>query len=154
MAYEILQVLTITVAGLMVGNELNVAVFLHPSLRRLPDNMHARVRRDFAGLFGRIMPFWYVAVALLSIVLAWIGPSFGSTSGRLLLAAVILWLVTIVYTVILPAPLNSKFAAWPLESMPADWQAQERRWDRMHAVRMFMLVAAFACLVVSAVLRG
>jgi hypothetical protein len=153
MAYEILQVITIAVAGLMVGNELSVAVFLHPSLRRLPDNMHARVRRDFARLFGRIMPFWYVAVALLSIVLAWIGPSFGSTSGRLLLAAVILWLVTIVYTVILPAPLNSKFAAWPLESMPVDWKAQGRRWDRLHAVRMFMLVAAFLCLVAGAVLR-
>jgi uncharacterized membrane protein len=151
MPYKILQVLTIAVAGLMVGNELSVAAFLHPSLRRLPDNMHARVRRDFAVLFGRVMPFWYVAVALLSIVLAWMGPSFGSTSGRLLLAAVILWLVTIVYTLILPAPLNSRIAAWPLESMLVDWQAQGKRWDTFHAIRMFMLVAAFLCLVMGVV---
>lgn len=151
MLYHILQVLTITVAGLMVGNELNVAVFLHPSLRHLPDNQHARVRRDFARLFGRIMPFWYIAVALLTIAVTWMGPSFRSTSGRLLLAASILWLVAIVYTVILPAPLNSRIGAWPLESLPGDWQAQYRRWDNLHAIRMFMLVAAFECLVVSAV---
>ena len=143
MPYKILQVLTIAVAGFMVGNELTVAAFLHPSLRRLPDDMHARVRRDFAVLFGRVMPFWYVAVALLSIVLAWMGPSFGSASGRLLLAATILWLVTIVYTLILPAPLNSRIAAWPLESLPVDWQAQGKRWIRSHSIRMFMLVAAF-----------
>ncbi len=151
MPYKILQVLTIAVAGFMVGNELSVAAFLHPSLRRLPDDMNARVRRDFARLFGRIMPFWYSAVALLTIALAWMGPPFRSMSGRLLLAAAILWLVTILYTVILPKPLNSRIAAWPLESMPADWQAQERRWDRFHVVRMFLLVAAFTCLVASAV---
>jgi Domain of unknown function (DUF1772) len=152
MPYKILQVLTIAVAGFMVGNELSVAAFLHPSLRRLPDNMHARVRRDFAALFGRVMPFWYVSVALLSITLAWMGPSFGSTSGRLLLAAAILWLVAIVYTLILPAPLNSRIAKWQLESLPVDWKAQSKRWDTFHAIRMFMLVAAFLCLVMGVVL--
>jgi hypothetical protein len=152
MPHKILQVITIALAGFMVGNELAVAVFLHPSLRRLPDNMHARVRHDFAALFGRVMPFWYVAVTLLSIVLAWMGPAFGSASGRLLLAAVILWLVTIVYTLILPAPLNSRIAAWPLESLPPDWKAQSKRWDRFHALRMFMLVAAFVCLVAGVVM--
>ncbi|HEY1731568.1 MAG TPA: DUF1772 domain-containing protein [Terriglobales bacterium] len=147
MSYQLLQVLTIALAGMMVGNELSVAVFVHPALRRLPDNMHTRVRRDFAALFGRIMPFWYVAVVLLTIALAWMGPSFSSISGRWLLAAVVLWLLTIVYTLILPAPLNSRIAAWPLESVPPDWRAQARRWDRFHAIRMFMLVAALVCLI-------
>ena len=151
MPYKILQVLTITLAGFMVGNELSVAAFLHPSLRRLPDDMHARVRRDFAVLFGRFMPFWYTGVALLSIAAAWMGPPFRSTAGRLLLAAAILWLVTIVYTVILPKPLNSRIAAWLLESLPVDWQAQSKRWDRFHAIRMVMLVAAFVCLVMGVV---
>ncbi len=100
------------------------------------------------------MPFWYIAVALLTIVLAWMGPPFGSTAGRLLLAATILWLVTIVYTVILPAPLNSHIAKWQLKSLPSDWQAQERRWDRLHAVRMFMLVAALVCLFAGSLLAG
>lgn len=154
MPYKILQVLTITLAGFMVGNELTVAAFLHPSLRGLTDNMHARVRRDFAVLFGRIMPFWYTAVALLSIVLTWMGPSFASTSGKLLLTATILWLVTIVYTLILPAPLNSRIAAWPLESMPSGWQAQGKRWDRLHGIRMLLLVAAFLCLAASFVVNG
>jgi hypothetical protein len=151
MSYQILQVLTLTLAGLMVGNELNVALFLHPTIRHFPDVLHTRARRDFAVLFGRVMPLWYIAVAVLSIALTWIGPSFASTSGRLLLASTILWLVTIVYTVILPAPLNSRIASWPMESIPSDWLGQERRWDRFHAIRMFMLAAAYVCLVIGAV---
>ena len=92
------------------------------------------------------MPFWYIAVALLTIVLTWMGPPLSSTGGRLLLSSTILWLVTIVYTVIFPAPLNSRIAQWQLKSLPLDWQAQERRWDRFHAARMFLLVAALVCL--------
>lgn len=134
------------VSGLMVGNELAVGVFLHPTLWDFSDDIHATVRRAFAVLFGKVMPFWYIAVALLTIVLAWMGPPLSSTGGKLLLASVILWLVTIVYTVIFPAPLNSRIAKWELESLPSDWQAQERRWDRLHSARMFMLVAALICL--------
>ncbi len=151
MLYEVLLVLTIALAGLMVGNELTVALLLHPTLRHFPDNLHARARRDFAGLFGRVMPFWYVTVVLLSIALTWLGPPLHSMSGQLLLASTVLWLLTIIYTIVLPAPLNSKIAAWPLESVPSEWMAQERRWDTLHAIRMFLLVAAFLCLVVAAV---
>jgi anthrone oxygenase-like protein len=151
MMYEVLLVLTVVLAGLMVGNELNVGLFLHPTLRHLPDNLHARARRDFAALFGRLMPFWYIAVALLLIAVTWLGPSLHSLSGQLLLASTALFLLTIVYTIILPAPLNSKIAAWQLESVPSNWRAQERRWDTLHAIRMFLLVAALFCLVVAAV---
>jgi hypothetical protein len=147
MLYRTLQVLTIVVSGLMVGNELAVAAFLHPTLRSFSKESNIPLRTAFAALFGKVMPFWYIATTLLTIVLTWMGPPFSSTGGRLLLASTILWLVTIVFTVIFPAPLNSRIAKWQLESLPADWQAQEHRWDRMHAFRMFLLVAALTCLV-------
>jgi len=151
MLYEILLVSTIALAGLLVGNELSVALFLHPTLRHFPDSLHARARRDFAGLFGRIMPFWYAAVALLSIALTWLGPPLHSMSGKLFLASTVLWLLSIIYSIVLPAPLNSRIAAWQLESVPPNWMAQERRWDTFHAIRMFVLVAAFLCVIVAAV---
>ena len=152
MPYKILQVLTITVARIHGGQRTQRRGFPTP-LAATSARQHACASAAWttSPTFGRIMPFWYSAVALLTIALAWMGPPFRSMSGRLLLAAAILWLVTIVYTVILPKPLNSRIAAWPLESMPADWQAQERRWDRFHVVRTFLLVAAFTCLVASAV---
>ncbi len=154
MVYAALLILTIVLAGLMVGNELTVAVFLHPTLRRMPDNLYAPARRSFAALFGRAMPFWYVAVFLLTAAVTWIGPPLSTVDGKLLLASLILWLLAIVYTLIFPAPLNSKIAHWQLQSLPADWKAQGVRWDHYHALRMVMLVAALTCSVVAAVVPG
>jgi uncharacterized membrane protein len=39
-AMEILNVVAIIVAGLMLGNELAIAAFVHPTLDRLPDAVH------------------------------------------------------------------------------------------------------------------
>lgn len=135
----------------MVGNELNVALFLHPTLAKLSDDLHAPARRAFAALLGRVMPFWYAAVLLLTVAVTWMGPPFDSTSGRLFLASSVLWLVAIVYTVIFPAPLNSKIAAWQLQALPPTWQSEGQRWDRLHAFRMVILFVALICLIAGSV---
>ena len=154
MLFKVVEVLAIVAAGLMVGNELTVAVFLHPTLRKMPEGLHAPARRAFAVLLGRAMPFWYAAVFLLTAWAAWIGPPLGSIDGKLLLAAAILWLLAIVYTLILPAPLNSRIGQWQMQSLPAEWKAQGLRWDRYHAVRMVVIVAALVCLVAGSVVYG
>ncbi len=152
MLYIVLLILTIVVAGLMVGNELTVAVFLHPTLRQMPDDLYAPTRRSFAALLGRAMPFWYAAVFLLTAAVTWLGPPLSTVDGKLLLASSILWLLAIVYTLIFPAPLNSKIAHWQLQSLPADWRAEGVRWDHYHALRMVVLMAALICSVAAAVL--
>src|SRR5271157_2997391 len=99
MQSHILDVVAILAAGLMTGNELTVAVFLHPTLTRLPDAVHAPAARAFARLFGRVMPFWYALVLVLSGIETWSHWPPTSAGSRLLLAASILWLFTIVFTV-------------------------------------------------------
>jgi uncharacterized membrane protein len=150
--YCTLEVVTILLAGLMTGNELAVAVFLHPTLAKFPHDLHVRARRAFAALFGRVMPFWYAAVFLLTAAVTWIGPPFTSTSGKLLLASSVLWLLAIVYSLIFPAPLNSRIAAWQLQSLPPTWRSEAQRWDRLHALRMAVLLAALVCLIAGSVL--
>ena len=154
MVSGVLQTIALLAAGLMVGNELSVSWFLHPMLHRLPDDAHVPARRAFAKLFGQVMPFWYAAVLLLSIAVTWIGPSFHSTAGRFLLTASLLWLVAIVYSVILPAPLNARIAAWNLQDLPASWRTDCQRWDRLHAIRMGILMAALVCQVVGVLISG
>lgn len=152
MLYTVLLIVTIVLAALMVGNELTVAVFLHPTLRDMPDPVHGPARRSFAALFGRVMPFWYAAVFVLTAWVTWIGPPLRTVAGELLLASTILWLLAIVYTLIFPAPLNSRIAHWQLKSLPEDWKAQGLRWDHYHAFRMVVLMAALICFVAAAVM--
>ena len=64
---EILGVVAIIVAGLMVGSELAIAAFVHPTLDRLPDNVHLPAAIALARVMGRFMPFWYILVFLLTL---------------------------------------------------------------------------------------
>ena len=64
---EVLNVVAIIVAGLMVGNELAIAVFVNPTLDRLPDAVHLPAASALARVLGRFMPFWYVLVLLLTL---------------------------------------------------------------------------------------
>jgi uncharacterized membrane protein len=57
---EVLNVVAILVAGLMVGRELAIAVFVHPTLDRLPDDVHLPAAGALARVQGRFMPFWYI----------------------------------------------------------------------------------------------
>jgi len=153
MWYRILEITALLVSALMVGNELTVAVFLHPTLKRLPGEDPA-ARRAFACLFGRAMPFWYAAVLLLTAATFFLGPPFSSVNSKLLLAATVLWAIAIIFSVIWPAPLNSRIAAWNVRSLPPDWRQQSQRWDRLHAIRMVVLLAALVCLIVGAVIAA
>ncbi len=63
---EVLSVVAIIVAGLMVGCELAIAVFVHPTLDKLPDDVHLPAASALARVQGRFMPFWYILVFLLT----------------------------------------------------------------------------------------
>ena len=152
MARVVLDVITLLTAGFMVGNELTVACFLHPTLARLADNIHAEAAIAFARLFGRVMPPWYAAVAVLSLVQVWVRRPQSTAAAQCLLVSILLWLAAIVYTLILPAPLNRRISRWDVQALPSNWRAERRRWDRFHWIRMGILLPALVCLIVGVAL--
>ena len=64
---EVLNVVAIIVAGLMVGSELAIAAFVHPTLDRMADDVHLPAASALARVLGRFMPFWYILVFLLTL---------------------------------------------------------------------------------------
>ena len=64
---EILNVVAILVAGLMVGCELAIAAFIHPTLDKLPDSPHLQAASAIARVMGSVMPFWYILTLLLTL---------------------------------------------------------------------------------------
>ena len=97
-------------AGLMIGNELTVARFLHPTLARLGDNVHSEAAIAYARLFDTVMPPWYAVVAALTLVEVWRRWPLPLVGDKLSLA-LILWTLAIIYTLVFPAPLNRHIAA-------------------------------------------
>ena len=148
---ETLNVIAILVAGLMVGCELAIAAFVHPTLETLPDAIHLPAASALARVLGRFMPFLYILVFLLTVaesVIKW------HQSTRLpiwVATSAILWMFAIVFTVTTLVPINNHIASWEKVTPPADWKTFRSRWDMLHRWRVVLLTIAFAFLIVGVV---
>jgi uncharacterized membrane protein len=145
---EVLNVVAIIVAGLMVGTELAIAAFVHPTLDKLPDDVHLPAASALARVLGTVMPFWYNLTFLLTlaeVMIQW------RQSGRLLVwtaTSAALWLLASVYSLIALVPINNRIKSWEKSTPPYDWKTYRRRWDMHHRWRLALLTIAFAFLIV------
>ena len=151
-AIHTLETIAIVVAGTMTGNEIAVAVFVHPRLSRLDDAVHVRAVQTLAIGLGAAMPFWYALTFLLSLATTFFAHLTWDTPRWLALAAASLFAAMIVYTVLLPVPINNQVARWQPGSLPANWRELRRRWDTLHVIRVGFLVVALVLLVTSSVI--
>ncbi|MGB6688821.1 MAG: DUF1772 domain-containing protein [Terracidiphilus sp.] len=148
---EVLNVVAIIVAGLMVGSELAIAAFVHPTLDKLPDDVHLPAASALARVLGRFMPFWYILVFLLSSAEAFIE---WRQSGQLpiwLATSAVLWMLACLYSITALVPINNRIASWEKSTPPADWKTYRSRWDLLHRWRVVLLTIAFAFLIVGVV---
>jgi Domain of unknown function (DUF1772) len=143
---EWLQIIAVVVVGLMVGVELSVAFVINPIVDRLPGNAGLLARSDGARMLGRAMPIWYIGSTLLAAGSALSDPA-AAVPGW---SAVALLLMSVVMSVALLVPINNRSKGWTPETAPADWREQRGRWDRLHMVRLALIVAAFVLVTVAA----
>ena len=148
---EVLNVVAIIVAGLMVGSELAIAVFVHPTLDKLPDNVHLPAASALARVLGTVMPFWYALTLLFTlaeVVIQW------HQSGRLptwIAVSAVLWMLAIIYTLVALVPVNNRIKSWENSTPLPDWKMYRRRWDLLHRWRVALLAIALAFLIVGLV---
>ncbi|MFI8775816.1 anthrone oxygenase family protein [Brachybacterium paraconglomeratum] len=144
-----LAVLATTSTGLLVGVELSVAVVVNPILRALPIGAMIDGRAHGARMLGRTMPPWYIGSTTLIAgfsIAAW-----GTLQAVLALAAAGLLLATVLLSVLVLVPINNRSSTWTAASHPTDWRVQQQRWDRLHGVRVVLLLAALSLVVIAAV---
>src|SRR5258707_5497402 len=125
---EALNAAAILVSGTMVGNEFAIATFVHPSFTKIADSAHAAAASSIARLLGRVMPFWYALVLLLSVAdaaLRW--RSFQQLDTWLLVSSA-LWGAAIVYTVIWLVPINNRVGSWTPDFSPPGWREDRKQW--------------------------
>ena len=145
---EVLNVVVIVVAGLMVGCELSIAAFIHPTLDTLPEEVHLPAASAIARVMGAAMPLWYALTLLLTVVE---GAIHWHTTGRLpiwIVASAVLWMLVIVCTITILVPINNRIASWETYTPPADWKLYRSRWDLLHRWRVVVLATAFVLLIV------
>lgn len=145
-----LAVLSTTIVGLMVGVEFAVAFVINPITLRLPAAAAFAARADGGRMLGRAMPFWYIGSMILTAaitVLTW-----GTTVAATALISTALLAASVFMSVALLVPINNRSMTWTADEHPEDWREQNRRWDRLHYIRVAVIVAAFVFLAVAVTL--
>ncbi|MEH2391784.1 MAG: DUF1772 domain-containing protein [Nostoc sp.] len=147
-------VLALVVAGLMVGNEITVGFFVHPQLWKLDDATHVKAAQPLARIFGAFMPFWYAATLITSSFFTYqLHTLSNPIFFRFAIAATVIWLLSIICTIVALAPINDEVAKWNLENLPKNWKERRRLWDNRHAIRVIALLIAFIFLTIACVGR-
>ncbi len=130
----------------MTGNEFAVAAFVHPQIRKLSDSSHAQAAARLAAALGKAMPLWYGVALALIIGAAFEHRPLTSGPGLLIASAGLLWAITIVFTVTMLVPINNRIARMNPEQPHPTWLQDRCRWDRLHRVRVELLVVALLLL--------
>ena len=142
---HLLNIITITSVGLMVGNELSVSAFVNPALRRLESGPQAQALSVLARSLGRAMPVWYgFCLALLALELFL---HFHQPTLVPLLIAAALWAGAIVLSTSALVPINNRIASLNTEAPAPGWERDHRKWDTLHRIRILLLILALLIVV-------
>ena len=140
---HVIAIVALVLTGPLVGVELGVAAFTNPLASKLPDEAYRAFRSGGSRLLGALMPFWYVGTLVVLIAGAVL------TRDVLAISAVALMGVALLLTVTVLVPINNRISAW---RSTADVNRDlAGRWDRLHWVRVGVLVAMFVVLTIGVV---
>jgi uncharacterized membrane protein len=141
---RLLDTITITLAGLMVGNELALSAFVNPAIWQLKSAHQARGLSILARSLGRVMPIWYgLCLALLAL------ESFlhrRQAALAPLLTATLIWAGVVVFTIVMLVPINNRIASLDTAAPKLVWKDDHKRWDSLHRVRILRLAVALLAL--------
>lgn len=141
MEYAIWSV-ALVLTGPLVGIELGVAAVVNPLAARLPDSGFRMVRSGGSRWLGAVMPFWYLGVLALLVVLTL------TSGGGALIAATAVMVAAVVLTVTVLVPINTRVGRWASDA-DVD-RTLTRRWDAFHWVRVALLGAVLVLVAASA----
>jgi uncharacterized membrane protein len=135
--------------ALVLGNEFSIAAFIQPGLSRANHLNFLPAIQVFAKLLGKVMPFWMGGTVLAHLILLGITWRWPAAHSVWLLLASLLWIAVALFSVLWEVPINDRVKGWDVTKLPPDWEDQRRRWDRLHAIRVVLIVIAFLSLVLS-----
>ncbi|MDX3643749.1 DUF1772 domain-containing protein [Streptomyces sp. MB09-02B] len=140
-----LQVVTTVVVGVMVGVEFSVAFVMNRILNALPEDSGQLGHAHGGRMLGAVMPVWYIGSLVLVGIWAVAGRHHGGTG--LVVTAAGLLILSVIMSLLLLVPIANRGKTWTPDNRPADWKQQLNRWERLHYIRVAVIIAAFALLV-------
>jgi uncharacterized membrane protein len=148
-----LEVLSLVLVGWIAGAELGSWCCVQPVVARLPYEHAVAIEQAMLRTFGRIMPVLMPLSGVLAIALIVMSRDERNLVLWLRVVAALCIVVTIVTTLTVNVPINTRTEGWQLTSEASAWQHMRERWHLYQGVRGWLFASAFVLLTVPLVLR-
>jgi uncharacterized membrane protein len=143
---HLLDIATSACIGALVGVELAVSLLMNPIVWKLESFSQAVALRILAARLGKVMPAWYILTCFLLILEAL--HQRGKPGAGLLVAANVLWILTMIFTVVILVPVNIRLALINADKFTDGVKQEHIRWDSFHRVRIVVVFLAMICFLV------
>lgn len=147
---KVLEILNIVLAALVGGMYWGPWLALTISLKKLELNVFLAVARrlnhNMSGLMTVLTPLSLLA-GIPVLLLAY--PEQPSLFW-LTLTGSLCFLLALVVTVAIEAPIVKQVITWTEATLPPDWEQLRNRWSRFHVIRVGAGLAGLVCMVTGA----
>jgi uncharacterized membrane protein len=124
----VIEILSLLLVGWIAGAELGSWCCVQPVVARLPYESCVAAEQAMLRTFGRIMPVLMPLSGVLAILLVVLSRGERTVVLWLRVAAALCIAVTVVTTLTVNVPINTRTASCDLASDSSEWQQMRDRW--------------------------
>jgi uncharacterized membrane protein len=140
------ELTSLLLVGWIAGAELGSWCCVQPVVARLPYEAYVAAEQGMLRTFGRIMPVLMPLSGVLAIVLVAVSRGESNVVFGFRVAAAVCLAITVVSTLIVNVPINTRTARWQTGDDPFEWQSMRERWHAFQGLRGALFGAAFLLL--------
>ncbi|MEJ7671780.1 MAG: DUF1772 domain-containing protein [Chitinophagaceae bacterium] len=146
---DVLAFITLFITGFTSCAEFGSYAFVHPVIRKLPQQHHVFVEKGLLKTFGRVMPVLMTLCVILSITYAVHMNNIKGAPQIFHWASTTSFAVALISTIAVNVGINSATGKWDIDNPPANWKAIRNRWEFFQGVRSWLLLIGFVFLCVA-----
>jgi uncharacterized membrane protein len=150
---DILCFVALLITGFTACAEFGSYAFVHPVVRKLPEEQHVQVEQGLLKTFGRIMPVLMTLCPVLTLAYAIQMKDEQGLANYARWAAAVAFVIALISTIFFNVPINLATGRWNAKSPPGEWKRTRNRWEFFQGVRSWLLLIGFALFSLAVTLR-
>jgi uncharacterized membrane protein len=150
MALKIWQFISIFLLALVTGVFSGPWLGLSRSIATFEPEVFLAIGHRMIRNLAPVMPFLMPAAILSLVPVLVLSYSDRPQTFYLTLAALALFIVALLITLIVEVPIDNQIMKWTAATLPANWQQLRDRWETFHVMRTFASVAGLALALIAA----
>ena len=141
-----IELTSLLLVGWIAGAELGSWCCVQPVVARLPYEQYVAAEQGMLRTFGRVMPVLMPLSGVLTIALVLVSRGENRFVFWLRVAAALCVAITVVTTLTVNVPINTRTASWQISQDSSEWHTIRERWHVFQGIRGGLFGLAFLLL--------